>query len=204
LYDTKRLPVRLIAAKPGDLFLVRAERQARKRFAGSDYGSPEAYYREFFGELARLTRRSPASAQSWYQEEYMPRMIRVLREFYCSRPGTAGLFEALRSGGNAAGRPLPFAVYSDYPRTAERLAAIGLDAALPWAVYGPEDFGAQKPAPRPFRDIASRLACDPAKVLVVGDRYDTDGSGAAAAGMGYANIAGDGDWAGLCTALLRG
>lgn len=202
LYDIKHFPLRLIAAKPADLFLVRAERRTHKRFAGSDYGSAEAYYREFFTELARLTRRSPASAQTWYQEEYIPRIIRVLGDFYRCRPGTAELFEAFRTGGNATGRPLPFAVYSDYPRVAERLAAIGLDAALPRAVYGPEDVGAQKPAPRPFRNIASALACDPAGVLVVGDRDDTDGAGAAAAGMGYVNIADDDDWAGFYKKLI--
>jgi FMN phosphatase YigB (HAD superfamily) len=201
LYDAKGLPLRLIAAKPADLFLVRAERQARKRLAGCDYGSAEGYYREFFAELARLTRLSPASARSWYQEKYMPRMIRVLGKFFRCRPGAAGLFAALRTGGNAAGRPVPFAVYSDYPRTAERLAAVGLDAAFPWGVYGPEDFGAQKPAPRPFRDIAAALACDPAGILVAGDRDDTDGAGAAAAGMGYANIADGGGWLAFCNAV---
>jgi HAD superfamily hydrolase (TIGR01549 family) len=202
LYDMKRFPVHLIAAKPADLFLVGAERRAHKSFAGSDYGSAETYYREFFAELARLIRRSPASARSWYQEEYIPRVIRVLGEFYRCRSGTAELFEALRTGGNVTGRPVPFAVYSDYPRTAERLAAIDLDAALPQAVYGTDDFGAQKPAPRPFLEIAAALACEPANVLVVGDRDDTDGTGAAAAGMGYVNIAGDDDWAGLCKTLI--
>ncbi|MDR0387800.1 MAG: HAD family hydrolase [Treponema sp.] len=202
LYDTKRFPLRLIAAKPADLLLVRAERQVRAGFAGRDYGSAEAYYREFFAEFARLTRRSPASARSWYHEEYIPRMIRVLRDFYRSRPGTADLFKALRTG--VRGRPLPFAVYSDYPRTAERLAAVGIDGTLPFAVYGPEDFGAQKPAPRPFLEIAAALGSDPAGVLVAGDRDDTDGAGAEAAGMRYANIANDGAWAVFCNTLPAG
>jgi FMN phosphatase YigB (HAD superfamily) len=204
LYDTRHFPVRLIAAKPVDLFLVRAERRVRAGFTGRDYGSEEAYYREFFAELARLTRRSPASVQFWYREEYMPRMIRLLKAFYRCRPGTTELFEALRTGGNVTGKPVPFAVYSDYPRTAERLAAIGIDGSLPFAVYGPEDFGAQKPAPRPFRTIAAALGCDPAGVLVVGDRDDTDGAGAAAAGMRYANIAGDDDWAGFRKTFIKG
>jgi FMN phosphatase YigB (HAD superfamily) len=203
LYDIKHFPVRLIAAKPVDLFRIRAERHVRRSFAGRDYGSADAYYREFFVELARYMNCSPASAQSWYQEAYIPRMIHVLRESYRCRPGTAELFEALRTGGNVTERSVPFVVYSDYPRTAERLAAIGLDSALPWAVYGPENFGAQKPALRPFRDIASALACDdPASILVAGDRDDTDGTGAAAAGMRYVSIADDDDWAGFCKALM--
>jgi FMN phosphatase YigB (HAD superfamily) len=198
LYDTKYLPLRLIAAKPADIFIVKAERRVRTRFAGSDYGSAEAYYREFFRELSRLTRRPPASAQSWYLEEYMPRMLQVLKKFYRCRPGAPELFEAFHTAGNMTGNPLPFAVYSDYPRTSGRLAAIGLDAALPNGVYGPEDFGAQKPAPRPFRTIAAALGCDPAEVLVIGDRDETDGAGAAAAGMRFVKIAGDSDWADFC------
>jgi FMN phosphatase YigB (HAD superfamily) len=203
LYDAKHFPLRIIAAKPVDLFLVRAERRVRAGFAGSDYGSAEAYYREFFAELARLARCSPASAQAWYQEDYIPRMIRVLGGFYRCRPGIGELFTALRTGGNVTGRPVPFAVYSDYPRAAERLAAIGVDAALPFGLYGPEDFGAQKPAPRPFRDIAAALGCGhPADVLVVGDRTNTDGTGAASAGMKYVNIAASADWTAFCKAVL--
>jgi FMN phosphatase YigB (HAD superfamily) len=199
LYDAKHFPLRLIAAKPADLFLVRAERRVRALFAGADYGSAEAYYREFFAELARLIRRSPAAAQSWYLEEYMPRMVRILKDFYRCRPGTPELFEALRTGANVTGKPVPFAVYSDYPGTAGRLAAIGIDP--PGAVYGPEDFGAQKPAPRPFLAIAAGLSCDPASVLVAGDKDSTDGAGASAAGMRYVNIANDDDWSCFCDAV---
>jgi FMN phosphatase YigB (HAD superfamily) len=202
LYDAKQFPLRLIAAKPADLFLIRAERRVRGGFAGCDYGSAEAYYREFFAELARLARRSPASAQAWYQEDYIPRMIRVLGDYYRCRPGTVELFTALRTGGAVTGRPVPFAVYSDYPRAAERLAAIGIDAALPAGIYGPEDFGAQKPAPRPFLDIAAALTLPPADILVAGDRITADGAGAASAGMKYVNIAAANDWAVFCKAVM--
>jgi HAD superfamily hydrolase (TIGR01549 family) len=194
LYDSKRIALRLIAASPLDIFLIRSERQARKRLAGRDCGSAEAYYAEFFTELARTARCSPAFARSWYFETYIPRMIRVLRAHYRPRPGTAELFAAL--GASNTRRGIPFAVYSDYPRTGERLRAIGLEP--PARVYGPEDFGAQKPAPRPFLSIAADLGVAPAGVLVVGDRDDTDGAGAAAAGMRYVRISGDDEWKDFC------
>jgi FMN phosphatase YigB (HAD superfamily) len=203
LYNTKHFPLHLIAAKPADIFLVKAERSVRARFAGSDYGSADAYYREFFTELSRPAHRPPDSVKSWYLEEYIPRMIRVLKNHYRCRPGTPELFKALRTAGNAAGKPIPFAVYSDYPHASGRLAAIGIDASLPNAVYGPEDFGAQKPAPRPFLATAAALGCDPAGVLVVGDRDETDGAGAAAAGMAFIKIENDGDWTEFCKAILR-
>jgi hypothetical protein len=52
-------------------------------------------------------------------------------------------------------------------------------------LYGPESFGAQKPAPGPFRIIAGDLGVSPGETLVIGDREDTDGVGALAAGMSF-------------------
>jgi HAD superfamily hydrolase (TIGR01549 family) len=204
LYNSKHFPLHLICAGPADIFLVRAERLVRARFVGSDYGSAEAYYREFFTELSRPARRPPAFVKSWYLEKYIPRMTQILKKYYRCRPGTPELFKALRTAGNVAGKPIPFTVYSDYPYTSGRLAAIGIDASLPNVIYGPEDFGAQKPAPRPFLTIAAALGCAPAEILVVGDRDETDGAGAAAAGMGFVKIGDDGDWTEFCETIGAG
>jgi FMN phosphatase YigB (HAD superfamily) len=174
-----------------------AERRARKKFAGRVYDSAEAYYRDFFQEFARGARCSAARARRWYFESYLPLMIRLLRKHYRPRPGTAELFAALRSGKNRWGRGIPFAVYSDYPFTGERLKALGLDPA-PGGCYGPEDFGAQKPAAAPFLRIAAALASPPEQTLVAGDRDDTDGAGARAAGMKYLRVDAA-SWARLCS-----
>jgi HAD superfamily hydrolase (TIGR01549 family) len=195
LYAPEKFALRLIAAQPLELFLIGAERRVRKEFAGRDCLSAEAYYSEYFTALSRAARRSPAFMRRWYFESYMPRMIRVLNAHYRPRHGAAELFASLRE------RHIPFAVYSDYPRTLERLKAIGLDAA-PGEYYGPEDFGAQKPAARPFLSIAAALGCESGRVLVAGDRDKTDGAGAAAAGMGFIKISGDDDWEQFRTALM--
>ncbi|MDR3247874.1 MAG: HAD family hydrolase [Treponema sp.] len=200
LYDSKNIALRLIAARPFDILLIRAERQARKNFEGRDYGSPEAYYREYFAEMSRITRCSAAFLRSWYFEKYMPLMIRVLKRFYPCRPGAAELFRSLAKGKNFLGKKIPFALYSDYPKTPERLRAVGLDLEG-GLCYGPEEFGAQKPAPRPFLAIAAALGCAPADVLVIGDRDATDGAGAAAAGMRYINISGDAAWGEFCAVI---
>jgi FMN phosphatase YigB (HAD superfamily) len=191
LFDSKNIALRLILSRPFDMFLMRAERQVRRLFAGRVYDSAESYYEAFFGELSKRTGRSAFSARRWYFETYIPLMVRILSRYYRPRPGAAELLAALSSGRNRRGKKIPFAVYSDYPMTAERFKALGLEPGPLGRVYGPEDFGAQKPAAAPFLRIARDLGCAPQSILVAGDRDDTDGAGAAAAGMAYYKINAD-------------
>jgi FMN phosphatase YigB (HAD superfamily) len=159
-----------------------AERKTRQALSGRDCGSPEVYYGEFFARMSQIAKRPPETLSAWYFDRYMPRMCGVLKKHYRLRPGAADLFEALSR------RPFPFAVYSDYPLVAERLSALGQDKPSGAKLYGPEHFGAQKPAARPFAAIARALGAPPDCCLVIGDRDDTDGAGAAAAGMGYIGV----------------
>jgi HAD superfamily hydrolase (TIGR01549 family) len=108
-------------------------------------------------------------------------MVRVLKKHYHARPGASELFNALKGF-------IPCSVYSDYSLPGERMKAVGLDPGLCFQVYGPLDFGAQKPAPRPFRLIAADFGCNPGEVLMVGDRDAADGAGARAAGLMYIRI----------------
>jgi FMN phosphatase YigB (HAD superfamily) len=192
LYSKKNFARRLVLAGlqkagPREVFTVLAERRARKSLSGRDCGTPAAYYEEFFSRMSHLGNKPVKELRSWYFEDYMPRMCAVLKRHYRPRPGAADLFAGL------AKASIPFAVYSDYPQTAERLAALGLDPAG-GKLYGPGHFGAQKPAPRPFLSIAENLGVSPSRVLVIGDRDDTDGDGAKAAGMAYFGINNPADW----------
>jgi beta-phosphoglucomutase-like phosphatase (HAD superfamily) len=65
------------------------------------------------------------------------------------------------------------------------MEAIGLDAGPEVPLYGPESFGAQKPATRPYLRIAGTLGLSPEEILVIGDREETDGLGAFKAGMRF-------------------
>jgi HAD superfamily hydrolase (TIGR01549 family) len=184
LFDSKYIAIHIIMEKPSDMFITWAERRTRKRLAGCDLGSPEAYYEKYFQIMSQLTgNHNVASLRSWYFNEYMPRFYHVLENKYHARPGVSDLFDALI---NAS---IKIAVYSDYPNVRQRLTALKLrPQQFGTCLYGPEDFGAQKPCPRPFLTIADELGVTPASVLVVGDRDDTDGDGAHAAGMSYIRI----------------
>jgi FMN phosphatase YigB (HAD superfamily) len=190
LYDYALLPLRLIRARPGELPRIWAERKTRRAFAGADYGSAEAYYGAFFARLAALCRCPADSARDWFFSRYMPLMIRVLKRYYTLRPGVRELFRSLAGGEDLPGEagrraPTGIAIYSDYPCLRERLEALDFSPGGRVRLYGPESFGAQKPAPGPFRTIAGELGVSPGETLVIGDREDTDGAGALGAGMSF-------------------
>jgi FMN phosphatase YigB (HAD superfamily) len=190
LYDYRFLPFRLVMEDPRDLFRIRSERKTRKAFAGQDCGSPEVYYEEYFSYLGALCRRDGRIVRDWYFNRYLPRMVRVLRKYYTLRPGVRELFDRLNTaveGANAkttaSNSIRGAAVFSDYPFLRERMEAMDLKVGPQIRLYGPESFGAQKPARRPFTEIARDMGVNAGNILVIGDREDTDGKGAANAGM---------------------
>jgi FMN phosphatase YigB (HAD superfamily) len=180
LFDNARILFYLIAACPFDLRRIRMERLIRKRFAGCSYASPEEYYDAFFAALGKACFCSPRRIRSWYFNRYMPRIARVLKKHYQPRPGMQDLFRRFE-----ASNGLRVAVYSDYPLLRERLEALGMNPGPDILLYGPESFGAQKPAVGPFRRIAADLGAAPEETLVIGDREETDGLGAFRAGMHF-------------------
>jgi FMN phosphatase YigB (HAD superfamily) len=182
LYDNRWLPLRLIMARPWDIYSIYSERVVRKQLRGCDYGSAEAYYRAFFLLLAKRCHKSEASMRNWYFNRYIPRMCEVFRKHYKAYPGVQEMFDALEQ------TPVRFAVYSDYPQIEKRLESIGLAPERCGNLYCPEYFGAQKPAARPFQTIIRELGSTWGETIVVGDRDDTDGAGARASGMRFIRI----------------
>jgi FMN phosphatase YigB (HAD superfamily) len=185
LYDYHLMPLRLIGFNLADLFLIWSERRTRKAFSGQDYGSAEKYYEAYFDCLGKLSVRSAGAMRNWYFNHYMPRMCKVLEKYYCLRPGVEELLSRLEACISPGGKLKGVAVYSDYPCLRERFKALGCEPGEKIKLYGPESFGAQKPAPGPFKRIAGELGVLPEETLVIGDREDTDGRGALEAGMSF-------------------
>lgn len=90
------------------------------------------------------------------------------------RPGLEALLERVAALG------LRVVALSDHP-AAFKLRALGLEDRFERVFVG-EELGFLKPSPRPFQLVAEALGVDPGAVLHVGDRPETDGSGARAAG----------------------
>jgi FMN phosphatase YigB (HAD superfamily) len=83
-------------------------------------------------------------------------------------------------------------------RIDDKLQALGLHD-LPWAArISAEDTGWLKPDPRPFLTACERMGVEPGRALHVGDRDDTDGAGARAAGMRFSLVSGPREIARAC------
>jgi HAD superfamily hydrolase (TIGR01549 family) len=186
LYDKTGLGKRLVLSSPFDALKMGRERKTRKAFAACDYGNADAYYKAFC-EAAHFSK-------DWFFTRYMPLMVKALQKHYRAFPSAQPLFKQLDA------EKIPYAIYSDYPLVKERLAAIGLEVNCP--CYSTDDFGAQKPAPRPFLEIAAELGASPKETTVAGDRDDTDGEGARRAGMGFRQILADGDLRSFSSAVV--
>ena len=91
-----------------------------------------------------------------------------------ARPGVSSALRAFRARFESQ------VVLSDFEPT-HKLASLGLLDCFD-AIYSGERLGYLKPSPEPFRRILRDLDLQPESLLHIGDRPETDGAGAAAAG----------------------
>ncbi len=116
-----------------------------------------------------------AELASLVDEWMVRRPLKYLRA--CLAPGLLHLLDLLERRG------IPMGVFSDYPADA-KLSALGLAGRFTVVLCAADPaVGAFKPDPRGFLVACDRLGAPPHEVLMVGDRADTDGAGARAAGM---------------------
>lgn len=185
LYNFKWLPLRLMWSLPTDILRIKADREVRKKLKGCDLATPEAYLAEYGRLMAKKTDFKSQDALNWYANRYMGTMCFLLKRYYSQRPQLAEVFARLHQ------QKIKIAVFSDYPRVHQRIRALDFsDETMSTisGIFSAQDFGSQKPAPRPFLEIAANLGVTPNQCLVVGDRDDTDGTGARATGMNFIQI----------------
>ncbi len=178
----------------GDLALLRHVNPAREWVRRRRFEDGAALAGAFHAELGRRAGIGAAEARAWYEDRFIAAFMRVLEEDVRARPGLVPLLQGLRDRG------LKTAVLSDYGRVAERIESLRLPVTLFDDLASAEDSGALKPSPLPFLMSARNLGLEPAGILVVGDREDMDGQGAAAAGMAYLGL---GRWTDVARTLSR-
>lgn len=198
LYDNKGLPMKLILGDIWNMFVLGAERKARKAIMGKDFGSEQAVYDALFLEMTKVKNNmTPEKARRWYEEKYMPLQVSVLQLYFQARPLVVELLEALRA------RNLKVILYSDYGCAAQKLQALGIPSDLFDAIVSAPELGGLKPCRQSMERLMSRLDLQAESMLYVGDREDTDGESSRPFGICFHNVKGTPDaWDELLKAFL--
>lgn len=176
LYDKKALARRLILASlcHGDLGFLRREQQVRKKLRGTPFPSEEQFYGAFFAEFT-----NPDKAREWYFQRYMPLMVRILQKHYQLYAWVPEIVKQIQE------QHVKVVIFSDYGCVSEKLQAIGFDPRWADALFDAPSLGGLKPCKESFAKLCEKMGVSPQECLMVGDREDTDGLGAAAVGMPF-------------------
>lgn len=178
LYDKSHLPLRLVASQilHGKLIMLKRERSVRKLLKGKYFGDKNKFEEAFFSHFMRK------NAKEWFYETYMPDTIKILKKHYHIAPWVEDCLKSLHDKG------VKIAVFSDYGYIEEKLEALGFD--LKWAdfLFDAPSLGGLKPSKETFLKICSTMDVSPQNCLMVGDRDDTDGTGAKASGMRFMKV----------------
>ncbi len=185
LYDNSTIIKDLILALPADIFKMNAERKVRREMKGFFFGDEKTYLEQKFSKMSSSAYfKSKEDARNWYYEIFLKKMIFLLKKKYHARNGVQELFALLKK------KKIKTAVFSDYPFVKERMQALNIDFSNVDFIYNSEELGGLKPAKESFIKIAHEfcLENETQKILVVGDRNDTDGQGARNAKMDFVQI----------------
>jgi HAD superfamily hydrolase (TIGR01549 family) len=155
----------------------------RGEFAGRDMGSRDNLLSAVCEATSIKERCAPEKIHSWVQNSFYPSFVSIMRYFRNSRPGLNKTMSMLRDSGIILG------VLSDYDFVQQRLELLNISTTNFKTMTSSEASGALKPCPRPFLEIAKQWDLQPENILVIGDRDDTDGEAARAAGMRFLHIA---------------
>ena len=198
LYNNKGLPMKLGLADIPNMWVLGAERKARKNIKGRDLKDAAGVYDALFAEMTAVKRSlTVEKARKWYQEKYMPLQVTLLHMYFEPRPLAIELLEAMKA------RDLKVILYSDYGHETEKVAALGIPQELFDGIVSAAKMGGLKPCGQSMVRLMEQFGLDAATTLYVGDREDTDGESARAVNMDFHNVKQNRDaWDELLKAFL--
>ncbi len=169
LYSKRGMVRRMMCGAPFDWRMMMIERNTRKLLRGVWCGDEKSFYANYFQTMAKGRLLSPEYARWWYNNRYMPLMVKVLAKSYRPANWVLPFVRQCKDLG------IRLVVLSDYGHTQEKLAALGLEPSLfDWVISAPE-LGGLKPAPQLLHGLAAKLGVEPHQCFIIGDRDDTDG-----------------------------
>ena len=154
----------------------------RGRFAGIEMGSRENLLNSIALAVSKKEKCNPQEIYNWILNSFYPAFVSIMPFMKNTRPGIENILVSLRKAG------LRLGVLSDYDHVSSRLEMLQINPSLFDIMTSSEASGALKPCSQPFLDIAEQWNFAPEKILVVGDRDDTDGQAARSAGMHFIQI----------------
>ena len=178
LYNKRRLSLRMLLHAPFDMLKMLAERKTRASMKGLYIGA-EHFTPAYFDRLSQGMHTSPAKAKQWYQERYMPLMVKLIGRYQPIGEWVMPFVNECKERG------VKMVVLSDYDFAQEKLQALGIDTQhFDWIVSAPE-LGGLKPAKELLIKVAQQMGVAAEQCLVIGDRQDTDGDMARATGAAF-------------------
>lgn len=175
LYDDARTRWRFLWAAFPRWRTLRVGRRVREELRGRSFDDGTGLLAEEARLCAERLERPVDAVRAQLSELFDVRLPRVLATVGPREETRALLHDLARRG-------VALAIVSDRGSIHAKLAALGL-ADVPWgALISADDVGVLKPSPRLFATAARALGVEPTELLHVGDREDTDGAGARAAG----------------------
>ena len=181
LYDKRGLSLRMVLHAPWDVVKMRAERQTRARMKGLWLGA-ENFTQTYNEQLAQRIGCSPLPAKEWYEQHYMPLMVKLIGKYQPLGEWVLPFVQDCQQKG------IKMVVLSDYGFAKEKLQALGLEPSLfDWVVSAPE-LGGLKPAAELMHHVAERMGVAIEDCLVIGDREDTDGEMARRCGAQFRKV----------------
>lgn len=154
----------------------------RGAFSGLEMDSGDNLMNAICDKLAATENRSTTEMKQWIQDKFYPSFVGAMRYFSNSRPAINETLINIKKSG------FKLAVLSDYDKVYERLISLNIEPSLFDTLTSSESSGALKPSARPFLEIAQTWNLTPDKILVIGDRDDTDGEAARGAQMQFLQI----------------
>ena len=182
LYDNSWLPIRLILADPRHMFMLASERRSRRLLKGQEFGDADTFYKTLFTHISTHQNVTYMVAKEWYFGKYMPLTVSILKKHYRAGQFVVQLVEELKKRG------ILTAVFSDYRCVAEKLEAIGLNPDMFDYLEAAPELGGLKPNRQLFLHLVEVIGVKPEEALFIGDREDTDGNGARAAGIKFLKV----------------
>ena len=179
LYAKPHMVWHMLFSAPSEWRLMWAERKTRKQLRGKWLGDENKFYQTYFQTMATYCSLSTDQLRIWYFEKYMPLMVNVIRKYYKTAEWILPLILECKKRG------IRLVILSDYGHTHEKLEALGIENDLfDWVVSAPE-LGGLKPAPQLISKVTEYMGVTTGQCLIIGDREDTDGQLAKAAGAAF-------------------